>query len=590
MVAGSTDEQFLGGAQTPDTPAQAPPPGAVRRAVEKARSDGKSRVSKVIYLDEEGDSVGEWASQQIPESPWDGMQQAGLQEPPYRLEQLVFLAETHPIHSASLEQKTADICGKGWEWEAVNPDAADEQARDKLNDWFESLSPDDVDMQEVVASMWSDVETVGWGLGELTRNPQGALQRIYHVPGHTVRAHRDGFRLCQVRDNRKVWFRRWGAPDIDGKRVEVDAKTGQLSINAKTGQEREIPEPRKANDMFVVKRPSRRSTWYGIPGYISSVGWITLALAARDDNLMFFANRREPRWAIVLSGLSDDTDLEEDIRRAFVVDMKQPYRNIIIPLTGPGKIDFQKLSDTAKDGSFPLLSDRADKAIMVAHRVPAGRIANAQVGPLGGNNTAAENLIYKDAVVTPGQELLNSRLNKLIEIEYGKTETGKEGAKPTWKIKMDDLDVSSEREDIDLTIKVFHGDLITLREARHRLRLGPLMKPVKAEPSVDPATGLPVGPTEPEGEPATDPETGDPVGPEEVESEYNDLLFTELPGASGQAAGAGHVPPGTGGLGGVENDADREAALAFLGKEVAEMLETGRALHDSLVEAAQETK
>lgn len=280
-MAGSTDEQLLGAAPTVD----APPADAIRKAVADAKEGtGHSRVTKVLYLDAEGNSVGEYASSQIPESPWDGVQQAGLQEPPYRLEQLVFLAETHPVHSAALEQKTADICGKGWEWEANDEKVADEDERDKLASWFEGLAPDDVDMQENISAVWNDVETTGWGMAEVTRDSQGKVQRLYHVPAHTVRAHRDGFRLCQVRDNRKVWFRRWGAPQIDGKDVEVDSKTGST---------KSVKSP--ANDLFVIKRPSRRSTWYGIPGYISAIGWITLALAARDDNLMFFANRREPR-------------------------------------------------------------------------------------------------------------------------------------------------------------------------------------------------------------------------------------------------------------------------------------------------------
>jgi PBSX family phage portal protein len=544
-----------------------PPRERVTKAVEDslAADDGRGKVMKVLFLDDEGKSVGEWASTQIPEDPFRGTTQAGLVEPPFPLAQLVFLAEMHPVHSSALEQKTVDICGKGWEWSADDDDDDDEAEKNKLEDWLESLAPDEFDIREVVQSVWLDAETLGWGMFEIARDPAGIAKRIYHVPGHTVRAHKDGFRLCQIREERKVWFRRWGCPDVDGKRVEIDVKTGSKTT---------IREP--ANDLFVIRRPSRRSTWYGIPGYVSAIGWITLALAARDDNLFFFANRREPRWAIVLSNLQDDDDLEGQLRRAFTVDLRQPHRNIIVPITGPGKVDFQKLSDNRQEGSFDRLSERADTAITVAHRVPAERIANAAVGQLGGNIALEASRIYKEGVVAPSQELLANRLNRFIDVEYGKM-LGQDVFEPTHKLVLDEVDIQSDRETLSQTVIAFHGDLITLREARHRLKLGPLMRkklppapaptpqaPPADEPVLDPVTQKPVlddagkpvmkpgapAPPPPRPVPAEMPSTEDIT--EEEESPYNEMLFTELPGAGGAAgmpgmnpAGADRLTPGT---------------------------------------------
>lgn len=529
-----------------------PDPAKVREAVNKAKEGADGRVLKVLYLDDKGESVGDWSSTQLPENPWAAISQTtALVEPPFSMAQLTFLAEMHPIHSAALEQKAADTCGKGWQWEAEDPDIADEDLRDAMEDWFQSLAPDELDMRELISTAWLDEETCGWGLLEVARDTQGKAVRLYHVPAHTVKAHKNGFALCQVRDNRKVWFRRWGATDISGQRVEVNIKSGSIT---------NVPDNMKANDLLVIKRPSRRSTWYGIPGYISAMGWITLALAARDDNLYFFANRREPRWAIILTGMSDDTEIEEDLRRAFTVDMKQPYRNVMVPIAGKdAKVDFQQLSDTKTDGSFANLGERADKAVMVAHRVPAERLANSTVGALGGNVASESNRVYKEGVIGPSQGVLNSRLNRFIAVEYAlaQGQTPKPGDKPVWKLKMDDLDIRSDREDMDQALILFHGDMITLREARHRLGLGPLMQPRKipqldpdGNPMLDPM-GAPimVRPTVGEGaDPVLD-EDGNVVKPEEEESEYNDMLFSELPGASGQAGVPGGAPPpGTGKL------------------------------------------
>lgn len=556
----SSDEQFL---------AAQPPRAKVEKAIAESRAGSPGRVLKVLYLDEQGESVGEWASSQLPENPFSAVAQtSGLQEPPYPLEQLVFLAESHPVHSSALEQKTADICGEGWSWEAEDPDVADEALRDELQEWLESLAPDDMDIEEIINAAWLDKETIGWGLIELARDPSGVLRRVYHVPAHTVRAHKDGFRLCQIRDQQKVWFRRWGIPDVGGVKIEVDVKTGSM---------KSIKTP--ASDLFVLKSPSRRSSWYGIPGYVSAIGWITLALAARDDNIMFFQNRREPRWAIIITGLDDtDDELEEGLRRSFTVDLKQPYRNLLIPLAGNAKVDFQKMSDTAKDGSFGNLSERADKAIMVAHRLPAERLANSETGALGGNNVVASNRIYKDAVVDPGQRMLNKRMRRMIEVEYGikqgtKREQSGETEKhadldvaPAWLFTLNDLDISSEKEDLDVVVVAFKNNLVTLREARQKLKYSPLMRAKE----IDPETGKPA--VNAEGE----------LADEDVESPYNDLLFCELPGAKSSAPEEPEEPVSEPVL------QNRDPALALIDADVRDLLTSSRAVHDRLEELAEE--
>lgn len=560
----SNDEQILMGQ---------PPYGAVEKAVAESRArdeaDGGGRVLKVLYLDDAGEPVGEWASSQLPENPFAEHKISGLQEPPFPLEQLVYLAESHPVHSSSLEQKTADICGEGWGWTAENDALADEAEKDALEEWLQALAPDEMDIEDILNAAWLDKETIGWGLVELARDPSGVVRRLYHVPGHTVRAHKDGFRLCQIRDQRKVWFRRWGSTDVEGKPVEVDAKTG-----SKTS----VREP--ANDLFVLKSPSRRSSWYGIPGYISAIGWITLGLAARDDNILFFHNRREPRWAIILSGLDDNDGLEEELRRSFTVDLKQPYRNILLPLTGTAKVDFQKMSDTAKDGSFPKLSEDASRMILIAHRVPPERVSAATAGPLGGNIVAEANRIYKDAVVDPGQRFLNKRIRRLIDVEFAiatqpKTTAEKAAEKEQkskWLFTLNDLDISNEKEDLDVVVASFKSNLLTLREARNKMKLGPLMVPEIGE----------------DGQPVLD-EDGEPA---EKESPYNDKLYTELPGVGKGASPAENPEAGDAetGLGLTPALASRDPALALLDADVRELLTSSQAVQDRLEELAEEAR
>lgn len=568
--------------------ADVPKPDDVRKAIASSKDGADGRVMKVLYLNEEGEKVGEYAPTQLPDNPWDGLQAKPLVEPPYNLSQLVFLSEMHPVHSSALDQKVADTVGTGWEWVPRDEDkeeAQDAPERDAIAAWFEGLAPDEFDMREVLEALWLDYETTGWCMFECARDSQGRVQRVYHVPAHTVKPHKNGFALCQARDSRKVWFRRWGSTTATGEDIQINRDSGAVAKG-------NLDPDKQAADLFVIRKPSRRSSYYGIPGYVSAMGWITLALAARDDNLMFFSNRREPRWAIILTGMSENTEIEEDLRRAFAVDLRSPYRNVIIPITGKdAKVDFQEMSGTAKnEGSFEKLSDRADKAIMIGHRVPAERLANSEVGALGGNIASEANRVYKEAVVGPAQELLNSRLNKFIATEYPKKDgagaavatQGPAGAENSvelgWQIKMLDLDIRTDREDLDQALMAFHGNLKTLREARAELGLGPLMVPKKV-PKIDPATGTAeVNPLT--GEPVMTAAPDDGTTPaEEVESEFNDMLFTELPGAAGAAGSPGRAIVGTGGL-------ESTSKAQRLQENVYELLRSAKLTHARLAEMA----
>lgn len=426
---------------------------------------------KVILADSKFEPVAKW-SQQLPEDPFGGKLGQGLVDPPLSLEQLIFLAERHPVHSAALEQKTADVIGTGWEWTKVD-DGSREEERDSIEEWFGDLAGgDDETMHEVLTKLWSDVETLNVGYLEIGRDPSNVVREVFHVPSHTIRVHRDGIRLVQVRDSRKVWFKRWGA-DTDGR--DVDCKTGTLRAD--------IPEGRQAAELLVVRRASRRSSWYGVPGYVSSIGWISLAIAVRDDNLHFFSNRREPRWAIILTNIEDDPGTEEDLRQALAVDHRQPHRNLIIPIAGPGTVDFKKMSETGQEGSFEKLDSRCDARVLVSHRIPPERLGMVRVGPLGGNVALASSRIYREAVISTSQAFLSARINRFIQVEYGLSNGGDGKELLGWTWAPIELDLTEEREDIEAASTLFDKDILVLNEARDRVGKDPL-------PDDDPRGGM----------------------------------------------------------------------------------------------------
>jgi len=228
----------------------------------------------------------------------------------------------------------------------------------------------------------------------------------------------------------------------------------------------------RANEILVLRRPSRRSSWYGVPGYISAVGWILLSAAARDDNIQYFNNRREPRWCVILQNLEPDDDLEKTLQEAFKSQLDQPHRNIFIPIEGDGKITFQKMSDDTKDVSFERLQDRADQFILVAHRIPPDRLGTVRVGPLGGNATIAASRVYKEAVVSTSQNLLADRINRFIAAEGPVAATDLK-----WKWMPTELDLTSDGEDVTAVAAAFTNNVMQLDEARKRLKLPPVGDP-----------------------------------------------------------------------------------------------------------------
>jgi PBSX family phage portal protein len=456
------------------------------------------RVTRALFYDDQGRPLGGIASQQIPDDPFVGKYgkttEKRLKEPPFSLEQLVFLAEAHPVHSAALEQKASDVAGSGWKWEPLM-DEAEEEVRDAIEDRFVRLSPD-VHISEMLYAVWLDFESIGQGYIEVVRDAEGIVSALYHIPAHTVRACVDGKRFVQVRDNRETWFKMWGWDKV------IDTK-GNLVPD-------DHPRVERANDVIVIRKATRRSSYYGIPMWIAAMGWISLALAARDYNILYFENRREPRWLIQLLNVKDTPELHDVITELMRSQMKQPHRNIVVEVQGTGEIKLEKLTEDRPDLSFKELLLSCDDAILVAHRTPPDRVGITRSGPLGGSVAAVTNRVYREGVIKPSQDLLAWRINKFLEKEVWPHLELPKGAKqpaeaeaaskasgkmdmkallakaerragfgpvrkahgdekvdePTWWWTPTELDLTEEQQDFDQADKAWVDGLAKLNEAR----------------------------------------------------------------------------------------------------------------------------
>ncbi|KKN68936.1 hypothetical protein LCGC14_0445930 [marine sediment metagenome] len=431
----------------------------VRR--KRAEEELGTTTVKVRVLKAKGDKAPpDLPSQQVEPDKFENVYgDVGLVKPPYSFEQLSILAEKHPVHGASVEQKAADILGRGPHWESKEAVAdPNEEQREKLRGWLSGLERD-ATLGEMLNAMLQDYETFGWGILEVLRDVSGKARALVHVPAQTVRAHIDRRRLVQIVGIKRVWFRRWGAYGKED--LPILAANGNRAPKGTSVE-------RLANDMLVFKKPSRRSAVYGVPGYVSAIGHIAMSLAARDYNIAFFGNAREPRYMVIAEGTDEENvDATLDVlEEELSTQHGQPHRNLLIGTVGNTKIRIEKLTAVGNDEHFTRLTDTADGKILIAHRMPADRLGAVTRGTLGGSITKEISQVYRDAVITPSQHLTADRLSRFAEVESEEEELD-------WRLQFDPLDLSDESEDVKTTVELLKADAITLNEGRERLGYGP---------------------------------------------------------------------------------------------------------------------
>ena len=113
----------------------------------------------------------------------------------------------------------------------------------------------------------------------------------------TVRAHKDGLRFCQIRDQKVVWFKRYG---LDG---DVDRKDGGWSKSRLSAELR-------GNELIVVRNYTPRSSYYGLPDHIPALAAMAGWRAQAEFNVRFFDNNAVPTYVVVVEGADITPELE----------------------------------------------------------------------------------------------------------------------------------------------------------------------------------------------------------------------------------------------------------------------------------------
>lgn len=371
-------------------------------------------------------------SRQLPADQFASSYGSGLIEPIYNPEALTKLLEMNTYHMRAVRTKARDTAGLGWSLRATtdNPSQAE---FDRAKRFLEDECHPELSFEEILERSMVDYEANGSGAIEVMRtSPKTPITGLAHCPSHTVRLHKDRVRLAQIRDGKKVWFKRFGA------QVDVNYKTGDLHpLGALSVKQR-------ATELIWFINYSSRSDYYGVPDVLPATGAILGDVSRRDYNIKFFDGHAIPAYAVVVTGADLDETTEAAIHNFFHTKVKEnPHGTLVLTIPNAKgqevKIEFHKLNVDVKDASFRLYRQDNRDEVLAAHAVPPYRAGIAETGSLGGSTAKESTEIYKAGVVQPRQEMLERRINRFI-LRQGLGVL-------TWGFKFNEIDTSDEAHD-----------------------------------------------------------------------------------------------------------------------------------------------
>lgn len=383
-------------------------------------------------------------SRQLAEGFWDECyDKEEVIAPPYDLEALASLYEINPTHKACVDAKTTNIVGLGYRFV---PTGAKEQSSDKnralLEHLFSTCNPE-MTFTEVMHAVWTDVETLGNGYLELTRDSHGDIDGMYHVPGATVRVRKDRQGYVQMRDGRRSDFRPLGAPPV------TSPKSGDV-----------------CNEMLHFFRYTPQSSYYGVPDIIPAMPAVIGDKAAREYNVDFFTHNAVPRMAIIVEGGDLSEEVVRQLHHFMASEVKgQGHKTLVLEVPGSDtRVRLERLTAGADDDAAFLGYRRANRdEVLLVHRVPPSKVTIVENANLA--NSRDQDKTFREQVVRPEQRRIEYKFNRLIREQLGIGD---------WQLRFNTVDTSEAREEAEIA-RIYAGiGALTANEIRDRLGLQPL--------------------------------------------------------------------------------------------------------------------
>ena len=417
--------------------------------IEKKKGKAFFTTTKGIYSYDLLVKANKIGSKQLKaEKKW--MDENDLIAPPYPPKGFLVLLESNPIFAACVKQIAIDVAGLGWTIELKDDKTDNKSELERINNFLDHPN-EDYSFRHVLKQLLIDYGSIGWFCMEVIRDNAKRVLEVYHLPAYTVKVHSDNNKYCQIRNNKKLWFKKFG---YDKDIAAVDGKEKQ-GLTADT----------KANELIFLKNYYPLSEYYGTPDVLPAVGDVIGAINQRDYNLAFFQNYGIPAAIIILEGDWDD-GTETTIKNFIDKEIKgteNAHKTLVInqPEGENVKFTYKPLTgDQPKEAGFKLYGQESRNNILTAYSMPQERVGIREVGKLGGNVAEEATKIYVQGVVEPMQQDLEELINeKLLQSEI-------------YEFKFDDIDIRDYDSEIKQQIDMIDHGIKTPNEARNYLGEG----------------------------------------------------------------------------------------------------------------------
>jgi PBSX family phage portal protein len=330
------------------------------------------------------------------------MTQNNLIPTPFSPISLLTLYESNSVFWRCVHQLAIDVAGLGWSLQ-LREDKKDNQAElDRLNEFLNHKNDDDDRLRNIFKKLLIDWGVLGYFSLEVARNRKGDVGEVFHLPAHTLKVHKSRNKYCQIRNNKKVWFKKFGL---------------EQNISMKTGEETAVRSRKTiANELIFYKNYYPKNDYYGAPNILSAVGDVMGLIGLRDFNLAFFENYGIPSALVILEG--DWEEGSDKIVKNFLNDeikgSSNAHRSLVVTQPNNCKFNYTKLGTEVKEASFKVYEKTRQEDILIAYSMPPERIGIRVVGKLGGNVAEEATKVYIASVVEPLQLDLEEIVNELL--------------------------------------------------------------------------------------------------------------------------------------------------------------------------------
>ncbi len=131
-----------------------------------------------------------------------------LVPPPYPPDILLTLYESNPIFWRCVNQMAIDVAGLGWSLQLQEGKKESQVELERLHKLLDKPNPDE-SLRAILKKLLIDWGAIGWFGLEVVRDNKGGISELHHLAAHTLHIHESKEKYAQIRNNKKVWFKKF---------------------------------------------------------------------------------------------------------------------------------------------------------------------------------------------------------------------------------------------------------------------------------------------------------------------------------------------------------------------------------------------